>query len=182
MGLINPVIILPKIKMQSLLKIDGYYGYVTGNSEGRLIIRNAVNLCLKPKWTEYIKKLEKCIEKDVVDEIITKEDNLSLYDELVVKHTEGIYKNRPNSIGLKLKDNRMRFVELPMTKQVYVLTQILGISGILGYEADLRELGESKSSGTIKLNKNISNLKEFKIINQSITGIYKSQDIDLLNV
>ena len=47
--------------------------------------------------------------------------------------------------------------------------------------ANLSKIGGKTSSGTIKFSKNISKNDEFKLINQSVTGLYQNE-IDLLTV
>lgn len=57
--LINPNIRVRKILVQSLMKKDGFYMYISGKTGNQLTVYNAVQLCLKQEWINYIKKLEK---------------------------------------------------------------------------------------------------------------------------
>ena len=182
LGLINPSIRVSKIKIQSLVRINGYLCYLTGKTGKQLVVRNAINLCLKPEWVLYIKKLEKYSEKNIIEDTITQDENIRLYDELIEKHTIGIYSKRPNAIGAKLQAKSERFVDLSIEEQIKTLVQLLKMTSILGSDADLTIIGESKNTGKMLIPKKISELQECKIINQSITGVYKSPDIDLLNV
>ena len=181
LGLKEPSVRVPRIKIQSLVKVNGYYVYITGRTGNRIILRNAVNLCLKPEWTGYIKKLEKYGETANLDESITEEKNIALYMELKDKHTNGIYSCRPNSVGEKLIQGYDKFCELRLEEQCKVLVNLLGISAIGGYGADLTLIGASAASGTTKISKNVCETEEFCIINQSVTGLYENR-IDLLTV
>ena len=50
LGLVDFDIRVRKIKIGSLIKRNNYFCYITGKKPGRLIVRNAVNLCLKNEW------------------------------------------------------------------------------------------------------------------------------------
>lgn len=177
LGLINPDIRVRKILIQSLIKREGYYMHISGKTENRLTLRNAVSLCLKTTWINYIKKLEKG-EKT---EEITKASNIALYEELMRKHKETIYAKRPNPVGDKLTSGEEKFEKLELETQIKILLEILKLTQIGLPEADLREIGGAKSTGTIKVGKKISGLHELKLIHQSVTGIYEQQ-VDLLTV
>lgn len=60
--------------------------------------------------------------------------------------------------------------------------QILNILHTNAKKGDLQLLGEGKECGAIQLSSKVSpskNIKSFKIINQSITGLFE-QEIELL--
>lgn len=187
LGYENPVVKLKKIKMYSLIKVDGFYLYLTGRSGNQLLVSNAVQLSLDYNEMVYIKKITSAYEKKLTDEQfennveITKENNAKLYDILKNKHLSTIYRNRPNPVGDKLDKAQSKFEELNITKQIYVLLQILQLSQMRNDGADLKHIDESKATGTCKINQKISDRQEFKLINQSITGLYINE-IDLLTV
>jgi CRISPR-associated endonuclease Csn1 len=183
LGLKNPSVRVKKIKPQSLIKVDGFPLYITGKSSGnRFIVRNASNMILEPYWNCYIHAIDKYNQSGRLSEIITPENNIRLFDELQKKHTSGIYAKRPNPIGDVLANGRTRFVELETSKQVYILTQILNLSLICNSSsADLKEIGGSSKTGVTLISKKISDYKEFKLINYSVTGMYK-KEVDLLTV
>ena len=68
-----------------------------------------------------------------------------------------------------------------MDRQIYVLLQILQLSQLTNQGADLVEIGGVKKTGVATLNKIISDKTEFKLVNQSVTGLYENE-IDLLTV
>ena len=85
-------------------------------------------------------------------------------------------------MGQKLENDYEKFKSLDETQQVSVLVQLLNLTGIVSAgKADLTLIGESKSTGEMKIPKKISGSSEFKLINQSVTGIYENI-IDLLTV
>ena len=170
----NPRICYSKIRMQSLMSVNGMRVRISSRADSQIQFRNEVSLCLGSDWNNYIHTLEKFSGDNSKN--VTKEENIALYDCLMDKHLNGIYKNRINPVGEKIKCGRDKFISLDLSKQVFVLLQILGLSSIGLPSADL-----SLMCGTMKINKKISGLNEFSIINQSITGIYETK-IDLLKV
>ncbi len=181
LGLVEPDIRLPKIKIQSLIKKDGYFMYISGKSQNRIILRNAVNLCLKQEWIKYIKKLEKYSESKLLSEEITMEKNIELYSLLVEKHQKGIYAKRPNPIGEKLQVRFDRFQQLDISQQCEALVQILAASGIGANGTDLSLLKEASNCGVMMMGKKVNEVGELFLLNQSVTGLFESR-IDLLTV
>lgn len=185
--LYNPVIKYKKIKPYSLVKIDGFYYYLSGKTNSRYVIVNAVQLSVNRKYVEYIRKILKSLEKEFTesqyegDEYISKEKNIALYKELMRKHLDCIYKNRKNPIGDKLCSAYEKFVELSIKDQIYIIREILNISERKNNGADLREIGGSKQTGVTTIGSKISEFSEFKLINRSVAGLYE-ETIDLLRV
>lgn len=195
--LVEPDVRWNMIRMYSLLNVNGFPVYLTGRSNDRLLICNAVQLCLKPEYIGYIREIEKAVEEDLTDEEIlrrqengsaesikrqiSREKNLELYEELLKKHVDGIYSKRANPIGFKLVVGKDQFMALSMSRQCYVLDQILQISRIVNQGANLKDIGGSTRSGVSMVSKTISDLHECKLKCQSITGLYE-QEIDLLTV
>ena len=81
----------------------------------------------------------------------------------------------------KLNKSKDKFEALDLLSQCKVLLQILQLSRIGTTMADLRLIGLSANSGKILISKNIANIEEFKLINQSVTGLFETS-IDLLTV
>lgn len=177
----NPSIRVKKIKLQSYIKKDGYYMYITGKALNQVQLKNAVQLCMKPIWIKYIREVEKTIEKGYITEEICAEQNMGLYKELCQKHNNSIYSKRPNPVGKKLLNVEPVFGNLSVYKQCIVINQILALSRIENPCADLTLLELSKQTGTMKISKNITDSKEFILINQSVTGLFE-QKVDLLTV
>jgi len=177
----EPDVRLAKIKLQSLIKRDGFYMNITGKTLNRNIVSNAVPLILSRKWLDYIKKVEKTVERDYTDHKITSELNMRLYEELTEKHKNSIYSKRPNPIGKVLKTGQEYFAKLDLMEQCFVLSQILQISQLSNMGANLKLIQGSKKSGISLIPKNISMAEEFLLVNQSITGLYCSE-IDLKTI
>lgn len=181
LGLDNPIIRLPKIKIQSLIKINGYFAYLSAKTGNQISVTNAMNLCLNSEWIDYVKRIEKVCEKGEIDDCVSTKKNEDLYIELKVKHMEGGYKNRPNSMGKKLDSWFDNFKKLGIVEQCKVLANIISMSSITGNDADLSLIGGSGQCGKMQINKNITGVKEMALINQSVTGLFENR-IDLLTV
>ena len=170
-----------KIGIQSLLKLNGYFVNITGKTGNRLILRNAVSLCLKQNWLNYVKKFDKYLENGYLDKTITSDCNIKLYDELYSKFTAGIFSIRPNGIADKMNSGKQKFSDLSIEKQVVILAEMLKLTSLGTMTANLTEIGASANSGKMLMNKEISNNNEVILINQSITGLYETK-VDLLTV
>ena len=73
LGYTNPSVRMKKIKLQSLIKLNGYYMQISGKTNKQFTVRNYVQFCLNSKWVDYIHKLEKYQDKGVIDDAITDE-------------------------------------------------------------------------------------------------------------
>lgn len=185
LGYEEPRVICDKIKMYSLMKINGYYAYISGRTGNQVLTMNAVQLVLNYEWELYIKKLSDVVERNVEEEeledseVITKEKNKQLYHELMLKHRDFIYSRRPNPVGNKLAEWEERFGVLNPKEQIIVLNEILKLSQRQNQGINLKLIGEGTRVGVSAMNKKISGLYECKIINQSVTGLFTSE-MDLL--
>ncbi|NMA31568.1 MAG: type II CRISPR RNA-guided endonuclease Cas9, partial [Candidatus Methanofastidiosa archaeon] len=191
-GLIDPRIILPKIKKNSYMIINGFPMNIRGTTgSGQIVMQGAVQLCLDEKYEMYLKKVLKYLDrnanrKDKKTDLpinkydgITVTENISLYDIFLEKHKNTIYKYRPASQITKLEEGREKFLGLTLEKQCIVLGQILHLFRCKPLTADLRLIGGSKEAGSMKINKKISSYTSAKLIHQSPTGIFE-QEMDLL--
>ena len=181
-GYDNPKIRMDKIKMYSLIKVNGFYMYLTGRTGKQLFVSNGVQLVLSSENTEYVRIISKAYEQSVYDEEkISENANIKLYDVLLDKHLNNIYSKRPNPVGEKLLKGRENFINLSSEEQIYVLLQIIQLTQLSNQGANLSKIGGSSKTGVSLLSKEISGFDEFKLINQSVTGLYQNE-IDLLTV
>lgn len=166
-------ILFNKLKIQSLLEINGYRVHLSGKTGNQLILRNAMNLCIHEKWTTYIKKLEKLVLGQIKEQSITSEANIELYDLLTDKHLNTVYTKRPNAYGQKLADDRSNFINLKLENQCEAILQILQLTKIGNNETNLKLIGESEHSGKMLISKNLKATDNPAIICQSVTGLYE---------
>ena len=84
------------------------------------------------------------------------------------------------SIENILNEGKPKFIKLDVEKQCKLLNSILNnITNTM--KADLREIGGSENSGICLCSKNVTNYTEFKLIQQSITGLYSCEK-DLMTI
>lgn len=187
MKLIEPEILIDKIPIGSVFKINGCYYTLRGRSNDGLLYNLNLQLKLDRDNTNYIKYIIKFNEtginrKDKNDNfLITKELNKLLFEEIVNKITNTIFYYRNN----KGKENEVlrvlakdKFNDLDLKNQCSVIVKILGYFSNSRDLFDLSDFGGASKSGTIKFSKNIENIDEIKLISKSITGIYETE-IDL---
>ena len=192
LGYTDPDVRLEKILMNSLLKVNGFNLYLTARTGNSLAVCNAEQLTLDMAKAAYTKTIAKAIEEKASEEylrkmhgksaaVITRENNLELYEALCDKHNKGIYSIKPTSIGAVIEKGKESFKVLDLVDQVYVLNQILIATQLLNNGVDLSLIGGSSSVGKTRINKNITGNREIKLIDQSVTGLYE-REIDLLTI
>ena len=206
LGYQDPSVRLKKIKMYSLIKVNGFLLYLTGRTNKQLTVTSAVETKLQAEMNEYVSRLIKCTEdpknvsgavekwNELVNKnrsegknnrntrsLINKENNKTLYDALKEKHTNGIYKNRPNSIGDKLAKYEEEFESITIAEQLLVLKQILQLTSGSKKQADLSLIGGSPNEGVPTLNKKINGYNQFMLVSMSPSGIYE-YETDMLTI
>lgn len=192
-GLINPRIILNKIKKDTLFVIDRFPMHLRGTTGKQLLFQGAVQLCLEEEDVRYLKKLEKYLQRNAeykgkellpISEWdgITKEQNEHIYQVLCGKLEHTIYKYRPNNQCSTLIAGKKMFTALLCEEQCILLNEVMWIMRCKAkMTADLRMLKGSSQGGKLAINKVISKCEKAIIKNQSITGLYE-QTIDLLRI
>ena len=185
----NIRIIYKRVYNDQLLKINGFTYYLGGRSNDRFCIDNAIQLIVPLDIQFYLKLVEKFTTIMLEDknikassvssrnpvnnqvENITLEYMQKLFDYLVSKFNEPIYlKMRGN----KLKDvdnvGRKQFIKLSLEERCKALSELLNIFTNRNKKLSLSSINVSASRKVV--NFKVSSLDEFKIINESITGLY----------
>lgn len=179
LGLVNPDIRLKKIKMQSLIKRNGFFLHIAGRSETRILVKNAVPLFVEYKWSKYVRELNKFVENGIETEEISKEKNGEFYGVLLQKHVNEIYADKPNPLGAKLIENKEKFALISLRGQAEALLEILKITECSNLSMNAKELGIKSSA--MKISNKVSDAEEFILINQSVTGVFENR-IDLKKI
>lgn len=188
LGIKSAKILRDKIKIGSLLKIEKFPYNLAGKSGNGILISGGVQLILDKNTSKYIKKIEnykykldenKDYQINIFDKL-SKEENIKLFDLFVDKFENSIYKNRVNIKLKEIKLARPKFEHLSIEEQIKTLTQMLILFGRENNAVNLEYIGLPKNTGKTKINKKINN-KDIKIINQSITGLYETEE-DLANI
>ena len=180
----NATRLIDKIKMNSLLKIDGIYCYLSGKGdEGRVLLCNANQFIISDEDAAYLKKISRFCEKnkkaegkltaDEQHDGLTKDKNLEFYRMLVKRLEEKPYclLPMPDSITL-LKSKENVFVMLNIEEQCSVIMEIMHFFQCNSVESDLTLLG-GKKTGKVRRSKTIDPDEEILLIYQSPTGFYQ---------
>lgn len=191
LGLNEVKVLIRCVKKRACIEIDGFRMHLGSKSNGGKTLEYypAIQLVTGYKYESYIKKLLKLLTKPDDYEVISfdevsSEENIGIYDTLVHKMTNTVYKTKYAKLGQKLLDSRDIFASLDIKKQCYIISELLKIMHANSRKGDLQLINESKNSGTLTTNSTLSeigNVKSIKLINQSITGLYENE-IDLLNM
>lgn len=206
--LCKPEIKIPKIKKYSLFKINGFPMHISGRQGKQLIFYVAGQLCINEDSIAYLKKAFKyesdlAVNEEILadengDEVrkqkarnrlafydntwgISLEANMQLYDMLLAKSANNLYKNRPASQTSALKEQREQFSILPLSKQIHVIKEILKLFKCASATADFKLLEKGSTCGKIQVSTNITKCKQCILINQSPTGVFE-QEVDLMKL
>lgn len=179
LGLVQPMIIMPKIRFKTLIKRNGMLLRISGRTGKRIMVDNAVQLCLGTYWENYVRHLENYLAsgKDSDNRgVVTGKNNMELYDILYKKHTQTIYQDRPNSVAQKIADARNRFADLSVTEQARSLIELLKATQCANISINDEATGIKASP--MKISNDITGAKTFSLIYESVTGIY-TKEVDL---
>lgn len=188
-GLKNPRVLIEKIKIDTLFKVDGFYMWLSGRTGNRLVFKGANQLLLSEHDARVLKKIIKYVNrrKDNKNAVIVghdelyEEDLIKLYDVFLDKIVNTIYHVRLSAQQKTLTDNRGRFCELSNEDKCIVLSEILHMFQCQSNVADLKLIHGPANAGTLKISNNINRCGQISIIHQSPTGIYE-QEIDLKEI
>lgn len=180
-------ILIPCVKYNSLISIDGFRMHLSSKSNGgaTLVCKPAVQPVLGVKRELYIKTimnyLDKCDalkkEKEITDyDGIEAEKNIEIFDTISDKMVNTVFKPKFGALGKRLQNKREEFCKLSLYQQCYVIRQILKILHCTVETGDLTLIGEAKNCGKTTIsNKLQSGYSSAKLINQSVTGLYENE-------
>ena len=192
-GLKNPVVILPKIRMNALFDIDGFRMRITGRTGNNVVYAPAMQLVVGYHREKYIRDVLKFAQrsaeyrrenrqKDLQAEAsdgIDRDRNLALYDIFLMKLRDTVYKVRLGAQADNLDRARDRFMALDAGAQCDVLKEILNIFACNRSTADLKALGLGGQLGIVSTSRTLSRYGRAWLVHQSVTGLFERQ-ADLL--
>ncbi len=186
-------ILIPCVKYNALISIDGFRMHISSKSNGgsQIVCKPAVQLVLGDERESYVKTimnyLNKCDEIKKEKEItaydgIEAEKNMDIFNTITDKMVNTVFKSKFASLGKKLRNKKEDFCVLSLYQQCCVIKQILNILHANVMIGDLTLLGEAKKCGVTSIsNKLQSGYSSAKLINQSVTGLYE-QEVDLMKI
>lgn len=187
--LVEPKILLEKIKTDTLFKVDGFKMWLSGRTNERLIFRGANQLLLSNDKAETLKKISKYVQRRKENKSILLNDRdgvgeealEKLYGAFLEKLKGTIYGVRLSAQAETLVNKKEQFMKLTKEEKCTILYEILHIFQCQSGSANLKAIGGPGKAGILVMNNNITNCKQISIINQSPTGIYE-EEIDLLKL
>lgn len=183
-GYANVVVKKYPIKKNSLIKIDGYLARLRGANEKNVKLKNSIQLVLNGKAYETVRRIEKYLEYNVRYEVdskfegFTDEDLNNVYDELYLKLKESIYNKRPAQQLSTLEKGREKFrtIEKLSEKAKLINDMLVMFRCDATMVANLKLIGGSISAGNMEVNKNTLTSKSLKLVHQSITGLFETEE------
>lgn len=184
--LINPIVLLDKIKIDSLFRVDGFFMWLSGRTGNQLLFKCANQLILSTEDEATLKKVVKFVNrrKENKEIKIYESDKLNeemldkLYNTFLYKLQNSVYGNRLGEQAKTLSSKKVKFDELRIEEKCLVLYEILHMFQCQSVASDLKLIEGPGKAGILVLNSNITKCKNICMINQSPTGIYE-QVIDL---
>ncbi len=185
------------LKIFTMISLDGARYCIRGKAGlSDIGLMNMMPFMTSQETERYIKKMESFCEKRKKNEKFVWDEkydgvsvvkNITLYEEYIEKLSKWPYSTRPgNETYIKnLKEHSNDFAKLDIFKQANLLLQIQGTFGRMK-QADLKDIGESSSSGVTKLSLNLSNWKKnytnVCIVDQSASGLFEKVSENLLDL
>lgn len=188
----DPQMLIEKIKLNSLLKLNGAYVWLRGKTGDRVVLCNANELILDAKNTEYLKRISSFIEKQKktratlipTEEFdgITKEGNIALYEAFVEKLSTAPYINLPTITQQVdfLVAKKYAFCSMSECEQIYLLIEILHLMQCNSTNSDLTTIGGVSRAGSLLHSRKLLMNEQCLLITQSPTGYYRNV-IDLVS-
>lgn len=183
-GYSNVVIKKYPIKKNSLIKMDGYLARLRGANEKDIILKNAVQLILNKDLYEIVRKIEKYLEynsqyqADAKFEGFTMKDLNMIYEELYLKLKESIFQKRPAQQMKTLEKGKEAFISIEnLGEKAKVINEIIAMFRCDATTvANLKVINGSQNAGSMKVNKNTLTSKSLKLVHQSITGLFETEE------
>ena len=167
---------------KNLIKINNHKYYVGGKTGNRIYCDSAIQVLFDKEVEKYIKILSKHYNQtnksdtEIISKDITRENNLKLYFTLLDKMKSKVFANKKQEKykELILDDTVNKFKELSIKNQITVLFEILNIlTNKRKPNFDKKLVGVTVSRGVQSFD--LSNLNQFSIIEQSVTGFYEKE-------
>ena len=178
----NIEIVYEKLREKTLLRLNDFKYISGGKSGSRIYCDSALQILLPEEPENYIKTIFKFKnwknenKNGNLWENISKEENYKLYSKLLEKLNSGIFLNKKSNKFVELNEEttRNKFKQLKEEDQIKVLIEILNLLTCKkqpGKDLDLIGITASRDLQNFDL----SNLNQFSIIEQSVTGFYEKE-------
>ena len=183
--LMEPKILL-KIKMNTLLVMNGFKMRITARQGNNIVLNNANQLILSSNEEKILKKVLKYIDrksknsklKITQEDKIIESDLVLLYETFLVKIIDTVYYVKLKNSYIKLCDLKENFEKATLEDKCIAIREILHLFQCDATKPNLSVI-KGSGSGRITISKTMANLDNLIMVTQSITGIFE-KEIDLL--
>ena len=184
----NPEILVDKIKINSLIKLDGFFYNIKAKTGNRISVAGSIQLILSNSQEKLVKRMEKFSTKkkdnrnlkiSSIDNI-KENDLIELYKTLSNKLNKSIYSYKKNNQAKEIAESLDIFKSISIEDKIETLLQMLIIFRGFNSGCNLKKIGLSSNTGVVFVSKKIK-YNEFKLINQSITGLFENE-LDLIKL
>ena len=182
----SPNLVLERILLHEMVCVQNFFMSLSGITGSRVVANNEVQLVLSEQYYDYFSQVEKylsLLKKVKASEVlenaeilaedleITREANLALYDLLLAKERDSIFRNRPANQAKLLTTKQSLFTTLDIKTQCEVLVQILNLFTCTPESADLKVIGGGGRTGIVLFQSQIKDTNA-QLIHRSPTGIF----------
>lgn len=191
-GLLNPTVVVPKVKIKSLMTIDGYPLRIAGVTGNNIIYHNAYQWCPDGETARIVGEMVRLAEwrkqgrafeeKDGALRIVrnrlgdvsqvTGAECLAVYDAILAHLNRGVCRRLSAARGVAqyLGEGRERFVSLSVADRMTVVLQTVRFLKCNAELCDLSLLGYGAHCGMIRYNKSIGD-QVIELIHRSPCGL-----------
>ncbi len=187
-----------KIKINTVLELDGFRVFLCGKSSGgsRFNYSSLTSLKIGDEWETYVKRLESFAEKKNNPNIhvstrfdkISHAENTALYEVYREKSWTSLFnKTLCSSVAPILESGKEKFERISVEEQVTALLNIGSVfkTGRKG-GCDLSAIGGAPKAGALVLSSRVSNWKKTYstayIVDMSASGLYEKKSVNLFEL
>lgn len=188
----DSTIIIRKIPINSLLKINGVPLTISGKTGASIIFASSIQLKISVNNNVYMKRISAVVNKiknnkkyeiDIEKDKITKEENLEFFDMLLerLEACEGL----PYLGGFvgRAKANREAFRDLSIERQCEAIVNLITAFSCNTTTSDLSIfIPRGNNVGKCLMSSDISKMQSCILLRPSMTGLFEKKPIDLLTV
>lgn len=191
-GLKNVKLLVPKLKIKTLVRINGFNAWIAGMTGKQILMHNANEWFTDKDTDDYVNGLGKLIEtakngnvaeneevyviktnrKKEIKQVINAENNIRLYDKIVEQTSKKIYAGISGASYycdtlIKCRDEFTKKSTLTQAKTLLQMIKFLKCNAEL---SNIAEIGGSTNSGLLRINKDITKIN-FEIVHVSPCGL-----------
>ena len=191
-GLKNVKLLVPKLKIKTLVRINGFSAWIAGMTGKQILMHNANEWFTDKDTDDYVNGLGKLIEtakngsideneeeyliktnrKKEIKQVINAENNIRLYDKIVEQTSKKIYEGISGASYycdtlIKCRDEFTKKSTLTQAKALLQMIKFLKCNAEL---SNIAEIGGSANSGKLLINKDITKIN-FETVHVSPCGL-----------